>query len=282
MKIACLISGQLRAVDPILINKGLHLFCHGHDVDFYIDIWDFFGVSMAHNPERLTQRTEGRNEIVPYLEKITKGLRINDIRIYSYESWKEQLSGSYRGLHSELSSTLYRHMLPQLFLMQQSFARLSSPGLYNVVARLRPDNLFVLPFIEAVPPNEIRTINFGRHGSYYPNRIYDIFFAMHGASAIEYSKIWDEIFENISLESGCTLKKPDACRILYNHAIRHGLSAETFRYRYTDVFRGDFQEYIADLDRWGLIASPPVASAQFYEHLEKPLNISDFNKISTS
>jgi hypothetical protein len=248
----CLISGQLRAIDPYIINKGYRLFASSFDhCDFYVDVWNEFGVSMCHDPARLKLPRPDPINIGPYLKILLQGLNVLNARVHDPKTFVNILPKKYKELSDALSQTLYRHMINQFYLIYQSSLQVTDPAKYEIVFRIRPDNLFAMPFCDSVESNEIKSINFGKI-AFIKNRVYDIFFGVTSENISLFRGLFEELEANINENFDNELARVDACRLIAAQATRMNLKIGTFNYRYTDTYRGEpVEQYIETLNNWG-------------------------------
>jgi hypothetical protein len=253
MKIACLISGQIRQINPNIINRGLHILNGHNQADYFVDVWSHLGVSMDHDIKRLSQLSEDKFAADVYLSLMLKDLNIKSVKIWNYDVWKNNLSGFPKTFFEDATNTIYQNALPQIFLIQQSILNLMTEDGYDLVLRIRPDSLFVMPVIEKANEGEVFHINFGPTAN-YPNRIYDIFFGSNLETFKLFHNIFDQIEENYKLEIPNHMDRRDPCRLLYMHSHRYGLKIKSLMYRYTDVYRNEgVENYIKTLNQLWVI-----------------------------
>jgi hypothetical protein len=206
---------------------------------------------MAHDPTRLGMPRPPKEKVIPYLKEMLKGLNAKIVRIHEVQSLRSRLPSYHRKLMDALAQTNHRNMVSQLYLINQSVTQIASPSDYDLVFRLRPDNLFVMPFSDLLPLDEIRSINFGSTpGAYANNRVYDIFFGVTANNMELFERVFDEIETNLNFDFDNKQDRVDACRLIAAQAIRLNINISSFNYRYTDVFReGSVENYIGYLNK---------------------------------
>ncbi len=242
MKIAFLFSGQLREVEVDLFKKSLLNLTKDLDYTIFAYTWKEMGKSLNHNnnlPE--LQKVENVDEKINFL---FKDYNLLDFGFESFSEFKKTLKEEYREIfYSKKFDFGTVNSLPQIYTLYKSFELLEKSKLnFDLVFRCRFDSIFIHP-IKIFPLKKILSngslfnLNFGR--SYYPNRIYDIFFGGSRKSMNFISTIWKDtpyLVKN-SFDNG--LDKRDCCRILYLAASIDNTNIESFPARICDVYRNN-------------------------------------------
>jgi len=245
MKVALLFSGQYREFDSDLFKYSLSNLITDIDYSIYSFCWKEKGESLDHSIKTpLVQDFD-------YEETINSLFRNFNLKKYAFESYEEfikTLPLDYSNIQNSKkfhSGTI--HTLPQLYAISKSF-KLIEENLsdYDLIFRCRYDSLFIHPLnlydLKSIKKsNKLHNINFGR--SYYPKRVYDIFFGGSPSSMKFLSSIWDEIPKLISIKSSNNLDPRDPCRLIYLSAYLNKIKVKSFDYRICDVYRSNKSNY---------------------------------------
>ena len=230
-KAAILLSGQMRTwQDPHVLQSLLHFFAGFDLCDLFVSTWDEQGVSYNHGQVVNAQNSQ-QSVLESSIRSTYPGVR--GVSLHSLAAWEAALSPTYDRIYKEGFMWNGGHIrgtvVPQLFTLwdanrlRKAYERDTGVH-YDVVIRCRPD---VLMHGEAAKWIDrfvgISAINNPASGTYFPNRIYDIFF--YGPSRAmdalcdAYNHL--EFLESHAFQNG--LNKRDACRILRVQSLVHDI-----------------------------------------------------------
>jgi hypothetical protein len=245
MKAAILLCGQMRTWKyPAVLQSLLRFFAGFETCDLFVSTWDEQGVSYNHGTILNDQNSQ---------QKITESsIRdtypgVRDVAIHSLTAWESTLSTEYMRIYKEGFMWNGGHIrgtvVPQLFTLwdanrlRKAHERQSGTR-YDVVIRCRPDvrmHIDAGQWIDGFPG--ISSINNPASGTFFPNRIYDIFF--YGPSRAmdalcdAYNHL--EFLEAHTFQNG--LDKRDACRILRVQALVHDIPVRDIPFDVCHVMR---------------------------------------------
>ncbi len=245
MKVAFLFSGQYREFDSDLFKYSLSNLITDIDYSIYSFCWKEKGESLDHS-----KKTPSLKDF-DYQETINRLFENFNLKKYAFESYEEFIKSLPPDYSKIQKSKKYHggtiHTLPQLYAISKSF-KLIEENLfdYDLIFRCRYDSLFIHPLIlhdlrTIKNSNKLYNINFGR--SYYPKRVYDIFFGGSPSSMKFLSSIWDEIPKLISIKSINNLDQRDPCRLIYLSAYLNNIKVKSLDYRICDVYRSNKSVY---------------------------------------
>lgn len=250
MKVAILFSGQYREFDSDLFKYSLSNLITDIDYSIYSFCWKEKGESLDHSQKKAIVKD------FDYEEKIKSLFRNFNLKKYAFESYEDFIKSLPLNYSNIQNSEKYHsgtiHSLPQLYAISKSF-KLVEENLfdYDLIFRCRYDCLFIHPLnlhnLESIKKsNKLHNINFGR--SYYPKRVYDIFFGGSPSSMQFLTSIWDEIPKLISIKSINNLDQRDSCRLIYLAACLNNIKVKSLDYRICDVYRSNksiyYEKYI--------------------------------------
>jgi len=253
MKVAVCISGELRYFEHELVQSGLK-FIYNLNPDIFISTWSHKGFSYNTKREDIFNK---RNDIEQDLyNRITKSYtNIKSIEIENYDEWvlnldeftKNVMSGRLIGGEVVTSPPqlykLYKcNLLKKQYEVENNFK-------YDVVIRIRPDVIFV-DNIDLSDINSISHINFGRTGSYWPNRIFDIFFYSNSDNMDILSNTFMELEENINYDLDNGLDRKDCCRLLYVQAYKNKINIKDLTTRVCEVYRNESYNDFINRIKW--------------------------------
>lgn len=231
MKAAILLCGQMRTFrEPDVLQSLLAFFKQFEACDLFISTWDEQGVSYNHG--NVQDRPDSQHPISDSLLRST----YPDVRgcaIHSLATWETSLSPEYLRMYKEgfvwSGMQIKGTMVPQLFTLWDAnrlrkVHERETRQRYDVVIRCRPDVLMkpdVYRYIDEYVG--ISAINNPATRTFYPHRIYDIFFwgpsRFMDALCDAYNHL--EMLEVHAFQNG--LHPRDVCRILYVQALVHGI-----------------------------------------------------------
>lgn len=231
MRVAVLMTGQMRRYTDADVLNSLHNYFSMFDsVDIFVSTWSDRGVSYNHG--QVVGRGDAEDTIteadVCRVFPQTRGIRIHDLK-----TWATGLEGCRKAVYTEgfewRGMRIRGTVVPQLFgLWDANRIRLeyeTRVGVsYDLVIRCRPDCLFVphsshsRDLYESVMPNTIYAINNRASGTYYPQRIYDIFFFGTPAAMDSVCRAYEDFEALIGHPWDNGLHARDACRCLYVQA----------------------------------------------------------------
>lgn len=254
MKIAACISGEMRFFNDPAVVDGYNKFIQIHNPDVFISTWDHIGVSMNHgyiDPEinKITDLT-----IEDSIRSVYSNIK--ELKIENYNNWfksidKHKKDSIYSNSFSHLTINSYTQIykIGDSIDLKTSYEKKNNIE-YDIVIRLRADNLFVNHFNFNINKDTIYNINFG--AAYYPNRIYDILFYGSSSSMNKISECYNNYLNLLTHEFNNGLCKRDASRLLYLQSVLSGLKVESVDTRLCDIYRGQgFEEYYNLIKGWG-------------------------------
>lgn len=242
MKIAFLFSGQLRKIPYEIFRKSLSILTEDLDYSIFSYCWEEQGKSLNHK-NNLPDLYYCSN-IETHLKFIFKDFNLIDYGYESFTSFKNNLPNEYRKIMNSKEfhfGTI--NSLPQIYTLYKSFQLLDkSNSEFDLIFKCRYDSVFIhqmkfLPLLEINNTNCLYSLNFGR--SYYPNRVYDIFFGGSRKSMKFISSIWDDIPMLLNNRFSNGLDKRDCCRLIYLAAKLDNIKVDSFKSRICDVYRNN-------------------------------------------
>ncbi len=219
-----------RYTDPDVLQSLKTYFARFPALDIFVSTWSDRGVS--HNHGQAVYRGDEKDVVS---ESVIRQHfpQVRGVRIHDSAVWEAQLRGAWKTVYEEgfewNGMQIRGTVVPQLFtLWDANEMRKAAGASHDVVIRVRPDVLFrdhSRSLYDSVAPNTIYAINNRRTGTFYPQRIYDIFFfgtadAMDGVC--EAYRNFDRLIEH-PWQNG--LHTRDACRCLYVQARFFGCTA---------------------------------------------------------
>jgi hypothetical protein len=228
MKVAILLCGQMRRyTDPEVLHSLHNFFALFGAVDVFVSTWSDRGVSYNHGNVRW-RGDEGDTITEASLRSLYPQIRACAIHVL--REWEAGLSGCRKQMYEEgfewNGMKINGTVVPQLFgiwdanRLRREYEA-TTGAQYDVVIRCRPDAQFInhsKSLYESLHSNTIYAINNRGSGTFYPQRIYDIFF--YGTSEAmnqlcdAYTNL--EALVNHPWQNG--LHSWDACRCLYIQA----------------------------------------------------------------
>jgi hypothetical protein len=233
MRVALLLSGQMRTFDdPEVVKKYYELLINPLNADIFISTWANRGVSWCHgSPSNSVDSSKENINIEDIKSVYTKNLIAVDIEnLGTYEkSIPDEIKDIYINGFEWCNMKIKGTSVPQLYKIKKvnkmKMDYENANGFkYDLVIRSRPDNIIMEPissrYLEKLNTH-IYAINCP--GTFYPNRIYDIFFYGSSENMDKLSDTYNNIkmLENDSFNNG--LHQRDTCRLLYVQAIKNGL-----------------------------------------------------------
>ena len=246
-KVALLFSGQVRnIVDIDFFRNGLNLFMKNINYSIYAHTWNEMGKSLSHNPNNKDYFSNLDSE--SYLDDLFYGMPIKSIKRDKFRDFESLISPEHFKIHkSNKFSSLTKNSLPQIYSFYKSFHLFKEKLInYDLILRVRFDSIFTQNLKEIINTKNIINANlfhqnFGR--SYYPDRIYDIFFGGSYFVMNKLSNVWDDIPYLINDNFNNGLDKRDACRLFYLEAKNNLLNIKSIKSRICDIYRGDKKNY---------------------------------------
>lgn len=221
-------TGQMRRFTDPDVLQSLHAYFQMFDaVDVFVSTWSDRGVS--HNHGQVVGRGDAEDVIteadVRRVFPQTRAARIHDLK-----TWVTRLEGCRKTVYTEgfewNGMRIRGTVVPQLFgLWDANQLRCEYQGrtgvAYDRVIRCRPDCLFVhhsRDLYESVIPNTVYAINNRASGTYYPQRVYDIFFFGTPAAMDGLCRAYEDFEALVNHPWNNGLHPRDACRCLYVQA----------------------------------------------------------------
>lgn len=277
MKVAVLLSGQVRpeAFDSFLESTATLL--ANIKADIFVHTWEQSGSSMNHNPvgQALNHSTTSTSQ--SYLSELSARFNVKAVEVEDQQQWLVNLSDDLSSIQNSLVLPLRsKWSLPQLYSIYRAWCLVDQPYNYDFILRIRFDNLFVsnlLPELERIRSSKsylstAYSINFGR--AFFPSRVYDIFFLSHPDVFRVLASTWPLITSLIRTPAIVQAQDPrDSCDLLYKSLICHQLDHSSLHIRYTDVYRGEpVAKYLSKIYLWqysinnkGKVLHPAIKSS---------------------
>jgi len=254
-RVAVCLSGEMRFFTDELVMNGFETYIQSWNPDIFISTWDHVGISMNHGYISPKDIKEREDTLHLHIQNTYKNLKA--VEIENYNEWIDSISQEdYNIIYSDTFYSRTINSYPQLYKIYKAnklkMDYEKELGFkYDVVLRIRPDNLFIKPLdLNQISSNLIYNINL--KGAFYPNRIYDIFF-YGGSEEMDVVSDSYRFFKQLlysPFDNG--LCSRDTCRLLYLQAINAGFVCESTKNRPCDVYRGQtFDEYYNLLYGWG-------------------------------
>jgi len=247
MKVAFLFAGQLRDVNHDLFRKSLSILTKDLDYSIFSFCWEEAGKSLNH--QKNISKLKTNINIEESLKLIFGDFNLLNYGYESFNDFKNNLSHKYKLiLDSEEFHYGTINSLPQIYTLFKSFQLMEKINYdFDLVFRCRFDSIFMhqmnlFPLEEIYLSNYLYHLNFGR--SYYPNRIYDIFFGGSRKSMNFIRSIWNDIPMLIENKFNNGLDKRDCCRLLSVSAKLKKIKIKSLDSRICDVYRNDNSLYV--------------------------------------
>jgi hypothetical protein len=226
MKVALVLSGQLRTFHHPVVLASLHQFIKQFDeCDVFLSLWDKIGFSYKHGGG---VRPENADNSVKAEQIINLIPRLKGLHIESEEEWLSNISESYKTIYTEgfewLGMKLTGTMVPQLYKiwdgnrLKKKYEQ-ENNFTYDLVIRSRPDNQYFSYIKHQYLADLTKIYAINCSGTYFPNRIYDIFFFSNSANMDILCDAYNHILRNESHPFYNGLNPRDACRILRVQAL---------------------------------------------------------------
>lgn len=246
MRIALCLSGELRNFSQEIIRESFNSFLdkisEGNQVDVFLSTWGHVGVS--HNEKRESPLNR-RDDIDYDIDKTISLIRnLVDFEVDDYNAW---LGSAQEEIKILMSTNLIGGESvtspPQLYKIykcnQLKKKREKADNFkYDVVIRTRPDLIYIEE-VDFTEIDKINHINFGVVGSYWPDRIFDIFFYSNSKNMDLISNSWESILTDVDNDFDNGLDKRDCCRILYINAIKNNIEVNDIKKRICGVYRNE-------------------------------------------
>jgi hypothetical protein len=249
LRVAVLLAGELRTYDSPAVAAGLATHLFGlYDCDVYLATWSHRGVSWAGGNAAVAAAGAPDAETLRAFYSYLGASRVVSVAVDNLETWKASLPAPLAARCAEGYEWSGRRYpgssVPQLFKIAQAFAalrahRTASSGPYDVVLRARPDALFRAPAIPTPPkPDHVYAINcMYPHRTYWPRRIYDIYFYGDESTLETLVGTYRDHLVNEAHPFDNGLHPKDTCRLLYVQALRNGLNVVDIDYDVCMVYR---------------------------------------------
>jgi hypothetical protein len=246
MRIALCISGEIRNFKKELVRNSFDSFFNKisaeNEVDVFVSTWSHVGVS--HNEKRESPLKK-RDDIDSEIREIISSLpNLIKYEIDDYNIWLESLDTEIRDLMStnliggeSVTSPPQLYKIYKCNCLKKDY-EIENCFEYDVVIRTRPD-LIYLDDIDFDHIDSINHINFGVVGSYWPDRIYDIFFYSNSKNMDALSGSWKSLLNDVKEEFDNGLDKRDCCRLLYINAKKNSIEVNDLKKRICGVYRNE-------------------------------------------
>jgi hypothetical protein len=205
--------------DPAVLDSLLRLFASFDECDIYVSTWITCGVSYNHGH---IIRIGNEHDRVTEEDIRTLYPRVQAVEVLDFQHWLTTLSATYRRIYEEGFYWNGMHIrgtaVPQLWaLWNANRLRCESKRTYDCVMRVRPDAIFSMPIPKEILEDTegIWAINCMATGTYYPQRIYDIFFFGSPRNMTATCDAYNHLESLIAHPFSNGLHPRDVCRLLY-------------------------------------------------------------------
>jgi hypothetical protein len=242
MKIAICISGEMRLFNNQKLIDSFNKFKGSipFDIDVFVSTWSHIGFS--YNTKRISPLLR-RDDIHNMRNDIVELFNPVSLEIENYDDWLDDNSNMTSIMSNSLIGGESVTSPPQLYKIYKCNElkkkyEIENNFKYDVVIRTRPDLLY-LSDLDLSDINSINHINFGINGSYYPNRIFDIFFYSNSENMDKICSSWLSIISDINFDFDNGLDKRDCCRLLYINCIKNKIAVNDLDRRICAVYRNE-------------------------------------------
>jgi len=244
MKTALVLSGQLRTFHHPAVLTSLRTFIEQFvECDVFVSVWDKVGFSYSHGDGKITS-----NATDPVIaEQIQAALpNVKGIHIERESDWLPTIPAKYKAIYAEgfrwAGMNIKGTVVPQLYKIWDG-NRLKSEYekthgfVYDLVIRSRPDNLYLSNIKTKYLSDLSKIYAINCPGTFYPNRIYDIFFFSNSANMDALTDAYNHIHELEIHPFFNGLHARDACRILRVQALNADIPVVDMDHDVCTVFR---------------------------------------------
>jgi len=240
MRVAVLLSGQMRTFDQVVENLYNNLI-KPYNADIFISTWAKRGHSYNHGTLPDPEVKERATDVITQ-DMLVRTYKTNLIatEIENVETYEQTMPDAYKdiyingftwaGLKLTGTCVLQFYKMQRVNQLKLDYEKANNFK-YDLVIRCRPDNIMFAPLSPRYLDN-LRTNIYGINcqGTFYPNRIYDIFFYSSSENMDYMATIYNNIcaLEKNGFENG--LDHRDPCRLLYIHARLHNLNVVDMDY----------------------------------------------------
>ena len=238
MRVALLLSGQMRTFDQPDVLKQYHdLLINPLNVDIFVSTWSNRGCSHNHG-EPINTTMQDESVTAKAIETAYNG-RLVSVDIENISDFEAHMPDSLRDIYKNgfvwSGITVKGTSVPQLYKIKRANQlkidyEKAGGFKYDLVIRSRPDNIMVAPFDTRHLALDKNIYAINCLGTFYPNRIYDIFFYGSSENMDLISSAYDNMVEIERLPFHNGLHPRDACRILYVQALISGLNVLDLNY----------------------------------------------------
>ena len=244
MKVALVLSGQLRTFHHPAVLKSLHLFIKQfNECDVFLSLWDTVGFSYSHGDGKITS-----NATDPVIaEQIQAALpNVKGIHIERESDWLPTIPPQYKAIYAEGfrwgGMNIKGTVVPQLYRMWdgnrlKSEYEKANGFIYNLVIRSRPDNIYLSTIKSKYLSDLSKIYAINSPITFYPNRIYDIFFFSNSANMDVLTNAYNHLHELEVHPFFNGLHPRDACRILRVQALTGNIPVVDMDHDVCGVFR---------------------------------------------
>jgi hypothetical protein len=246
MRAAVCISGELRNFEYQTIFDTYNSFIknledENYEVDVFISAWSHVGVS--HNLVR-TDPTLDQNASSDLEERLTRTYKkITAYEIEDYNDWMEKhpsvvgiMKIPLKGGGESVTSPPQLYKIYRCNELKKNYESANNFK-YDLVIRTRPDLIYLNKIILS-DLDKINQINFGVIGSYWPNRVNDIFFYSDSNNMDKLCSSWISLLDDVDHEFENGLDNKDCCRLLYINCIKNSIGVKDLNTRICAVYRG--------------------------------------------
>jgi hypothetical protein len=245
MRYALLLSGQMRTFDNKDVVSNIHsCLIDKYNCDVFVSTWDERGYSYCHGSGK--ENLLSKESIT--VEKIRLSYKnVKDIQIDNFQKWLSELPDTIRqfyekgfpwdGVHIKGTSVPFLYKLFSANEMKKNYEKITGIK-YDVVFCTRPDCIFVNSLKECYLTDFTKLYAINCHGTYWPHRVYDIFFYSNSENIDKISDAYGNIIELANHPYRNGLHPKDVCRMLYVQALKWNITIIDMDYNPCFIFRG--------------------------------------------
>ncbi|NYV41061.1 hypothetical protein HRR37_01285 [Cronobacter sakazakii] len=260
-RVAVLYAGQMRNYDdPILMKLNKEFFFDRYDCDVFVSTWNKRGFSYHHGKAKKNSHSIDDVITQEAIHDVLSSMGANVIStsIEDFDDWLiNQSKGLQKLYHDGMNidgEIVKATSFPQLYTifkaceLKEKYQREKNIK-YDLVFRIRPDLAIaedlphesLYPIIKANSPLE-GVFHLNSPKSFYPKRVYDIFFWGDDKSMGKISKAWLKLNDLLNDPFDNGLPDVDCCRLLYVMARRNKIKVIDVERCIANIYRNEGAE----------------------------------------
>ena len=252
--------GQLRNFDrPELIKQNIENLFGRFPCDLFVSCWDTRGYSFSHGQAKVSAYALHGDISRKQVENVLAGTqsKVCDFEIENFDAWLNDQKPAIKQMYQDGfrfgSKVVPATSFPQLYKIERAnqlktqFEK-SQGFKYDIVVRFRPDMCLASPIPTdylALGLQSKMICHLNTPQSFFPCRIYDIFFFGNSDDMDVLCSTWSRIDDLLKDPFENKLPVADACRLLYLQAIRNGFKVVDMETCIGDIYRDEpMDEYL--------------------------------------